>query len=169
MSWLGVALVLLAFLFLAVDLIVAGHGLPTVGGAAMLTLGILVLFDATPVYLQASLVILAAVAVLTAVLFVVVSREVLVARERPVTTGAEGMIGEVGVVKEPIGTGSPGWVFVHGELWQATIAVAPEDAHKRDREQTVGIGRKVQVVDVQDGRVVVLPVETAVSGRLPEV
>ena len=58
---------------------------------------------------------------------------------------------------------------MHGELWQATIAVAPEDAHKRYREQTVGIGRKVQVVAVRDGRVVVLPVETAVSGRLPEV
>jgi membrane-bound serine protease (ClpP class) len=169
MSWLGVALVLLAFLFLAVDLKVAGHGLPTVGGAAMLTLGILVLFDATPVYLQASLVILAAVAVLTAVLFVVVSRELLEARGRPVTTGAEGMVGEVGVVKEPIGTSSPGWVFVRGELWQATIAVAPEDAHKRDREQMVGIGRKVQVVDVRNGRVVVLPVEAAVSGQLPEV
>jgi membrane-bound ClpP family serine protease len=135
----------------------------------MLTLGILVVFDATPVYLQASLVILAAVAVLTAVLFVVVSRELLEVRGSPVTTGAEGMVGEVGVVKEPIGTSSPGWVFVRGELWQATIAVAPEDAHKRDREQMVGIGRKVQVVDVRNGRVVVLPVEAAVSGQLPEV
>ncbi len=162
-------MVLLAFLFLAVDLKVAGHGLPTVGGAVMLTLGILVLFDATPVYLQASLVILAAVAVLTAVLFVVVSRELLEVRGRPVTTGAEGMVGEVGVVKEPIWTSSPGWVFVRGELWQATIAIAPEDAHKRDREQMVGIGRKVQVVDVRNGRVVVLPVEAAVSGQLPEV
>ena len=53
-------------------------------------------------------------------------------------------------------------------MWQATIAVAPEDVHKRDREETVGIGRKVQVVDVRDGRVMVLPVETAVSGQLPE-
>ena len=33
-------------------------------------------------------------------------------------TGAEGMIGEVGEVKEWSGT--EGMVFIHGELWQAT-------------------------------------------------
>lgn len=156
MSWLGVALVLLAFLFLAVDLIVAGHGLPTVGGAAMLTLGILVLFNATPIYLQSSLVILAAVAVLTAVLFVVVSREMLVARGRPVTTGAEGMIGEVGVVKEPVGVSSPGWIFVHGEWWQAIAAIAPEDAYEQDHEQVIKVGCKVLVVGFQDGKAMVM-------------
>jgi membrane-bound ClpP family serine protease len=69
------------------------------------------------------------------------------------------MIGEVGVVKEAVGASYPGWVFVHGEWWRAIAAIAPEDAHKRGREQVIGVGRKVQVVGFADGNVAVVPFE----------
>jgi membrane-bound ClpP family serine protease len=36
-------------------------------------------------------------------------------RGRSPLTGKEGMIGEVGSVKSPVGVSSEGWVFVHGE------------------------------------------------------
>ncbi len=75
------------------------------------------------------------------------------------------MIGEVGIVREPVGAGSTGWVFVHGELWQAVTAIAPEDVDKRDDEQIIGVGDRVQVVDVRDGRVLVLPFEPTRSVR----
>jgi membrane-bound serine protease (ClpP class) len=161
-EWFGVALILLASVLFVADLKVIGHGLPTLGGVAVLILGILMLFDPTAYYyLPASLVALVAVAILMGIVFVGGLSEVRAAKGRPVTTGIEGMIGEVGVVREPVGTSLPGWVFVHGEWWQAIAAVAPEDAHKQDRDQAIWIGRKVQVVGVRDGQVVVMPFEPA--------
>ena len=41
----GVALVLLAFVLLVVDLKVTNHGLPTAGGLVALVLGVLMLFN----------------------------------------------------------------------------------------------------------------------------
>ena len=75
---------------------------------------------------------------------------------RPVISGVEGMIGEIGVVKEPVGVSSPGWIFVHGERWQAIAAIAPEDAYRQDHEQVIKVGRKVLVVGLQDGKVTVV-------------
>jgi membrane-bound ClpP family serine protease len=159
---IGVALVLLAFVLFVVDLKVTNHGLPTVGGMVALVLGGLVLFDPTSPYFWASLATLVAVAVLMGgILFVGVLRVVPAAKERPVETGVEGMIGEVGVVREPVGSSFPGWVLVHGERWQAIVAVAPEDTHKREHEEVIGVGRRVQVVGLRDGKVVVLPFEPA--------
>ena len=161
-GWLGVALILLAFVLFVLDLKVTNHGLPTIGGMAALILGGLTLFDASSPYFPISLITLVAVAILMGgVLFVGVLSEVPAAKRRPVTTGVEGMIGDVGVVREPIGVSHPGWVFVHGEWWQAIAAIAPEDAYKRDRGQTIGVGRRVQVVGLRDGKVVVIPLEPA--------
>ena len=157
MNWFGVTLILLAFTLLMVDLKVTSHGLPTVGGLGALVLGVLILFDASGPYFWVLLVILGVIAVLMGMLFMGALREVRAARGRPVTTGVEGMIGEVGIVKEPVGTSFPGWVFVHGEWWRAVAAIAPEDAHKQERERVIGVGCKVQVVGFRDGEVVVMP------------
>jgi membrane-bound serine protease (ClpP class) len=157
MNWFGVALILLAFALLMVDLTVTNHGLPTVGGLGALVLGVLILFDASGPYFWVLLVILGVIAVLMGMLLMGALREVLAARGRPVTTGVEAMIGEVGIVKEPVGTGFPGWVFVHGEWWRAVAAIAPEDAHKRQRERVIDVGCRVQVVGFRDGEVVVIP------------
>jgi membrane-bound serine protease (ClpP class) len=163
-SLAGVALVLLALVLFAVDLKVTGHGLPAFGGLVALILGFLALFDVAS-YALVALVVLVALVILAGVLFVAGPGEVLAGRRRQAATGAEGMVGEIGVVREPIGVGSPGWVFVHGELWRAVVAVAPEDSYERNHEQTIGIGRRVQVVEIKDGKVVVLPLEAAGSER----
>ena len=87
------------------------------------------------------------------------------AKRRPVTTGIEGMSGEVGVVREPVGASSPGWVFVHGEWWRGITAIAPEDdAYQQAREQVIDVGRRVLVVGLQDGKVAVVPFEPAALG-----
>ena len=152
----GVALVLLAFVLLVADLKVTNHGLPTAGGLVALMLGVLMLFNTMAPYLWALLIALVAVAILVGVLFVGALSKVRAAKERPVATGVEGMIGEVGVVKEPVGVSSPGWIFVHGEWWQAIAAIAPEDAYEQDHEQVIKVGRKVLVVGLQDGKVTVV-------------
>ena len=158
-DWAGAALLLLAFVLLIVDLKVTNHGLPTVGGLVALVLGVLMLFETTAPYLWALLTALAAVAILVGVLLVRALSEVRMAKERPAATGVEGMIGEVGVIKEPVGASSPGWVFVHGDWRRAIAAIAPEDAHKQCGEQVIGVGRRVLVVGLQDGKVAVVPFE----------
>jgi membrane-bound ClpP family serine protease len=47
-------------------------------------------------------------------------------RGRPALTGKEGIIGEVGTVRSPVGVNSSGWIFVHGELWRAVLAFSPQ-------------------------------------------
>jgi membrane-bound ClpP family serine protease len=76
-------------------------------------------------------------------------------RGRPALTGKEGMIGEVGTVKSPVGVNSEGWVFVHhGKRWRAVLAFAPEEPDPGDRDAVVEVGRKVAVVGFADGGVV---------------
>ena len=65
---------------------------------------------------------------------------------RPAITGKEGMIGEVGTVRGPVGMDSEGWVFVHGERWRAVLAFAPEEAYPGDSEPILGVGHRVAVV-----------------------
>jgi membrane-bound serine protease (ClpP class) len=164
----AVALVLLAFVLFVVDLKVTNHGLPTVGGIVALVMGVLMLFDTAGLDLWVLLVTLVIVAILVGAFFVGALSKVLEAKDSPVTTGMEGMIGEVGVVREPVGISFPGWVFVHGERWQAIAAVVPEDAHKREDKRVIRAGRRVQVVGFQDGKIVVLPLEQSTSEHPPE-
>jgi membrane-bound ClpP family serine protease len=161
-SWVGIALILMAVVFFAVDLVVTNHGLPTVAAVVAFVLGALTLFGVTAAYSGAMLVVLVALAVLVGGVLAAGSSEAITAKERPAMTGTEGMIGEVGDVVETVGTEPPGWVFVHGERWRAVPAVAPEDAYEQeDQERVIRVGEKVQVIGVRDGRVVVLPVEAA--------
>jgi membrane-bound serine protease (ClpP class) len=168
MNWYGLALILLAFVILIVDLNVTNHGLPTIGGIVALTLGVLLLFDVTAPYFWALLIVFMTVVILVGILFARALGDVLKDRGKPATTGVEGMVGEVGVVTEPVRANSSGWIFVHGERWRAIAAIAPEDAHKQDQEQAIGVGQRVQVVGFRDGKVIVLPFGSPTSGRLPK-
>jgi len=158
-NWFGVALVFLAFLLFVVDLNVTNHGLPTIGGIVALVGGVLMLFGATAPYFWVLLVVVLVVAILVGALLMGALREVRTAKGRPPTSGIEGMIGEVGVVKKPVRANFSGWVFVHGEWWRAITTIAPEDAYQQDHERVIGVGRRVLVVGLQDGKVTVVPFE----------
>src|SRR5829696_7139313 len=168
MNWFGVTLVFLAFLLLVVDLNVTNHGLPTIGGMVALVVGVLILFGATTPYFWVLLVIVVVVATLVGVLFMGALSELRTVKGRPPTSGIEGMIGEVGVFKKPVGANFSGWVFVHGEWWRATTIIAPEDAYQQDRERVIGVGRRVLVVGLQDGKITVVPFEPNALEHLTE-
>ena len=156
---IGVVLVLVGLALFLVDLNVTNHGLPTAGAILALLAGGLVLLGAGVPY---SGVLLGAVVVVSllmgGVLFGILgsSRGL---RGRPAITGKEGMLGEVGTVRSPVGVESAGWVFVHGERWRAVLAFAPEETDPGDLDAVVEVGRKVAVVGFGDGSVVqVVPV-----------
>jgi membrane-bound ClpP family serine protease len=67
-----------------------------------------------------------------------------------VSTGSEGMIGEIGTVRRPVASGVGGLVFVHGERWRAL----PENRNSAP----IKTGAEVEVVALRHGSVVVRPV-----------
>ncbi len=162
----GVVLVLVGLALFLVDLNVTNHGLPTAGAILMLLAGGLALLVAGVPYSGVLLGALGIVVVLMwAVLFGILGSSRAL-RGRPALTGREGMIGEVGTVRSPIRVESAGWVFVHGERWQAMLAYAPEESDPQDHEPVVGVGRKVAVVGFDEGGVVqMMPVQESYYRR----
>jgi membrane-bound serine protease (ClpP class) len=153
---IGLILILIGLGLFLLDLHVTNNGLLTVGAIVALLAGGLALFGAG----VPSSGVLLGVVVITSMLMGGVLFGILGSlrglKGRPAITGREGMIGEVGSVRSPVGTNSEGWVFVHGERWRAVLAYAPEG----DDESMIGVGRKVVVLGFGDGgEVVVVPVE----------
>ena len=157
---IGVVLVLVGLALFLVDLNVTNHGLLTAGGILALLGGGLALLAAGVPYAGVLLASLAVVAALMGGVLLGILGSSRALRGRPAITGKEGMIGEVGTVRSPVGVESSGWVFVHGERWRAVLAFAPEGADPRDRDAVVEAGRKVTVIGFGDGGVVqVVPIE----------
>jgi membrane-bound serine protease (ClpP class) len=153
---IGVVLVLVGLGLFLVDLNVTNHGLPTTGAILALLAGGFVLLGASVPYSGVLLGALVVVSMLMGGVLFGILGSLRALRGRPAITGKEGMIGEVGTVKSPVGVNSEGWVFVHGERWRAVLAYAPEG----DDERVIGVGRKVVVLAFGDGGVVVVvPVE----------
>ena len=163
---IGVVLVLVGLALFIVDLSVTNHGLPTAGAILALLAGGLALLVAGVPYAGVLLGALGVVVVLMGGVLLGILGSSRALRSRPALTGKEGMIGEVGTVRSPIGLESEGLVFVHGERWRAVLAFAPEGADPRDRDAVVEVGRKVRVIGFGDGGVVqVVPIELPGHGR----
>jgi membrane-bound serine protease (ClpP class) len=163
---IGALLLLIGLVLFVVDLSVTNHGLPTAGGIVTLLAGGLALLWAGVPYAGVLLGAVVVVAMLMGGLLLGLPGSSRVLGGRPVLTGKEGMIGEVGTVRRPVGVSSSGWVFVHGELWQAVLAFAPEETTSRESEPVVEVGRKVSVVGFGEGGVVqVVPIELPGRGR----
>jgi len=143
------ALILIAgaFVLFALEAKFASHGVLTIGGISLLVIGGLLLVDAPIPEMRVRLVTALAVSIplglITAFLMSIAVR----ARRNKVTTGEQGLVGEVGIAKTALAPG--GKVFVHGELWDAVSPIA------------VPAGERVVVHEV-DGLVLrVEPVSTA--------
>jgi membrane-bound serine protease (ClpP class) len=130
-------LVLLGVMMLASEAFVTSYGVMGLGGVVALVIGSLFLLDTSRTNLEVSRGIIAggAIAVIAIILAVgyVVARD----RRRAAQTGAEGLVGEVGEVREPIAPGTPGRVFIHGEIWRAVS------------DEAIGAGSRARVTAVR--------------------
>lgn len=112
---------------LIAEVYVTSYGVLGVGGIVALVLGSLLFVDTskTNIAVRHSLIYGAA----GALAVVIIGLGIFVARERSrvPTTGREGLLGEIGEIRDAVGPGRAGKVFVHGELWRATAreALAP--------------------------------------------
>jgi len=113
----ALVLILAAFALFAAEAKFASHGVLTLGGIALLTLGGLLLVDSPVpemrVHLLTALAVSIPLGAITAFLMSIAAK----ARRNKQVSGAQGLIGETGVAQTPL---SPcGKIFVHGELWDA--------------------------------------------------
>jgi membrane-bound serine protease (ClpP class) len=143
--WLGAALILLAFVFFAMEAKFTTHGVLTTGGAAAMLLGALMLVDspwpATRVHLSFALGVTLPFAFITAFLLSIAVR----ARRNKAVTGVEGMIGLAGVAIGRLNLA--GMVLVRGEYWNA-LATIPVSPAGRVRVMGVdGLTLKVEPID----------------------
>ena len=118
----ALGLIVGAFVLFAAEAKFASHGVLTIGGIVLLTLGGLLLVDSPipemSVHLLTALAVSVPLGLITAFLMTIA----LKARRNKVVTGAQGLVGETGVAQTAL---SPqGKVFVHGELWDAVASSA---------------------------------------------
>ena len=165
-SAIGALLIIVGLVLFVVDLHVVGHGLLTAGGIVTLLAGGMLLLWAGVPYAGVLLGVLAVVAVLMGGVLLGVLGSLRTLARKPALTGKEGMVGEVGSVRSPVGLHSEGWVFVHGELWRAVLAFAPGDTDPQEREPVVTAGGKVRVVGFDEGGALqVVPTKPTGGGR----
>ena len=142
-SYASLALIVLGIGLLIAEIKIVSHGLLALGGVIALTLGSLMLFESPDPAIEVSLsVIIPTVVSLTAIILFIVQRA-LSAQAIPVTTGVQGLLGEVGVASTDLNL--EGTVFVHGELWNATS------------QQFIKQGEKVRVIRVEGLQLLVEP------------
>lgn len=116
----------LALMALGVGLIVGEFFMPTygslgIGGLAAFVIGSIILFSNHGAGLQVALPLIIGVAIAGALVIAAIAAIAARARRRPVTTGAEAMIGEP--VEVISGTADEYLVRYGGELWRAHSAV----------------------------------------------
>jgi membrane-bound serine protease (ClpP class) len=139
-NYAGLLLIALAIILFIAEVKVASFGMLAVGGLISLTLGSIMLFQDVRVSLQ----LMAPTIILVGGFFVVVSSLAFRAYRAKPKVGMEVMIGEMGLVKEPIDP--EGLVFVHGEYWRARSSEKIEPGEKVEVEGAEGLILKVKKV-----------------------
>lgn len=118
----GFLLIVLGLGMLGAEVFVTSYGVLGVGGVCAFVIGSLFFIDSSATGLVVSRRIIAGATVAMSAAIVGIGFLLIRGRRRPVTTGAGALVGEIAVVREPIGPDAPGKVFVHGEVWRAVSA-----------------------------------------------
>jgi membrane-bound serine protease (ClpP class) len=118
----ALALMVGAFVLFAAEAKFASHGVLTVGGITLLTLGGLLLVDSPVPEMRVHLLTALAVSIPLGLITAFLMSIAFKARRNKLVSGAQGLLGEIGVAQTAL---SPrGKIFVHGEIWDA---VSPSD------------------------------------------
>ena len=120
-NWAGLALMVLAFVLLVLDLRLPTHGVLTVGAVISLVVGALLFFNSGGPYSgpQVNPLVVYSMAGLIGLISFTLITIVVRAHRRPVTTGIEGMIGAEATALTPLLP--EGRVSYGGENWAAVV------------------------------------------------
>jgi membrane-bound serine protease (ClpP class) len=141
-NYAGLLLILFGIVLLIAEIKIVSHGILAIGGMVSMALGSLMLFDAPEVGFRVSWWVIAPTVGATAGLFMFVVAAGVRALGRPPSTGAEGLVGRTGTVRERLGP--EGQVMVSGELWRAIVDGEPLEPGAQVRVMAVdGLTLKV--------------------------
>jgi membrane-bound serine protease (ClpP class) len=116
-NYAGLLLVLLGFGLFVAEVFTTSNGVLSAGGIAAFAIGSIILMSNPAFHINRGLI--AGVAVVFAAFFIFVIASIVRTNRRKQQTGRDAMVGMVAVARTPLDPG--GTVFVHGELWQATL------------------------------------------------
>lgn len=143
----ALALILVAFVFFALEAKFASHGILTIAGIISIVLGALLLVDAPIPQMRVHVWTALAVAIPLGLITTFLMGIALKARRNKISTGAQGLIGEIAIARTPLVP--QGKVFVHGELWNAISS------------EQVDVGAEVRIRRVEELHLEVEPVFVA--------
>jgi membrane-bound serine protease (ClpP class) len=141
----ALALLLVAFALFALEAKFASHGVLAIGGIVSMIIGALFLVDGPIPQMRVNPITATAASIPIGVIAVLLTTLVLKARRGTIVTGKEGMIGQIGIARTPVG--ADGKVFVHGELWNAVAS------------NSIAEGSRVRVAGINGLHLVVEPAE----------
>jgi membrane-bound serine protease (ClpP class) len=148
-NYAGLALIIVGVILFLLEIKVTSYGLLTAGGIISLFIGSLMLIESPSSLEFVSIswgVIIPAVLCTTAFFLFAVGMGLRAQKRKP-TTGAEGMLGELGVATTDV---SPtGQVRVHGELWAASAE--GEKIRRKDPIEVVRVDNLTLIVRKHTG------------------
>jgi membrane-bound serine protease (ClpP class) len=147
-NYAGLALILLGMAFLIAEAFVPSYGSLGVGGIIAFAIGAIMLIDTDVPGFGIPLSLIVGLAVFTGLFVFLISGVALKARQRPVVTGHEELIGSIGEVVDA--EGDERWARVHSEQWRVESA-APLTRGQRVRV-TARRDLVLTVVPVEDGQ-----------------
>jgi len=137
-NYAGLLLIALAIIFFIAEVKITSYGVLSIGGLISMTIGSIMLFEDVKVSLQLMLPTI----LLIGGFFVIVSSLAFRAYRAKPKSGSEGLLGEMGVVKELIDP--EGLIFVHGEYWRARAKGKLEPGENVEVEGIEGLVLKVR-------------------------
>ncbi|HEX8011927.1 MAG TPA: nodulation protein NfeD [Casimicrobiaceae bacterium] len=120
-NYAGLALILLGLAFIVAEAFFPTYGSLGVGGVIAFSIGAIMLIDTDVPGFGVPLWLIASMALISAAFVFVVAGLALRARQRPIVTGPEELIGAVGVALEDVQ--AEGWARVHSEQWRVQSPV----------------------------------------------
>ncbi len=145
-NWFGVVFLILAFVLFILDIKAPTHGALTAAGTVSLIVGALVMFNSpnVPSFQRVPVPLIIGASVSTGIMFFVIMLIGVRAQKRPVSMGAESLVGRVGIVRT--GLAPRGQVQLGSELWTAELV---------DGEEALSADARVEVVGVDGLRLLV--------------
>jgi len=141
-NYAGLLLILLAIILFVLEVKIVSHGILTIGGIIAMVIGSLMLFESSSPYIKLSIYIILPAVLTTTLFFTLTLGLAFKAYRRKPVTGAEGLIGEVGIASTDISKDG-GMVLLHGERW---AAYSDEPISKGEKITVVAVsGLKVKV------------------------
>jgi len=147
-NYAGAFLILLGIIFFIAEIKVTSYGLLAVAGTICLGLGSIMLFESPEPFLRVSWKVILPAVIATGGFFTFALTMAIRAQMVQPTTGAQGLIGEIGVARSKLSPGVEGKIFLHGEFWNA---ISDDPVEEGEKVKVVAVDRlKVRVKKLEN-------------------